>query len=137
MSGKIGRNDLCPCGSGKKYKHCHMRADQEEARRQSPPPPHSPPPLPAVQRQEVSPEIAAANARWERFEAANLEERIALFREALASGQMDAEEAIEMSEEIRGRLDTYHNPADRVTYANLLEQLRQEAPDCYDYHIAY
>jgi preprotein translocase subunit SecA len=20
---KIGRNDLCPCGSGKKYKHCH------------------------------------------------------------------------------------------------------------------
>jgi preprotein translocase subunit SecA len=23
-----GRNDLCPCGSGKKYKHCHMRADQ-------------------------------------------------------------------------------------------------------------
>jgi hypothetical protein len=19
---KIGRNDLCPCGSGKKYKHC-------------------------------------------------------------------------------------------------------------------
>ena len=21
--GKVGRNDLCPCGSGKKYKHCH------------------------------------------------------------------------------------------------------------------
>ncbi|MEP4703780.1 MAG: preprotein translocase subunit SecA [Hyphomicrobiales bacterium] len=21
--GKIGRNELCPCGSGKKYKHCH------------------------------------------------------------------------------------------------------------------
>jgi preprotein translocase subunit SecA len=21
--GKIGRNDPCPCGSGKKYKHCH------------------------------------------------------------------------------------------------------------------
>ncbi|MNJ65882.1 preprotein translocase subunit SecA [compost metagenome] len=20
---KIGRNELCPCGSGKKYKHCH------------------------------------------------------------------------------------------------------------------
>jgi preprotein translocase subunit SecA len=19
----IGRNDICPCGSGKKYKHCH------------------------------------------------------------------------------------------------------------------
>jgi len=22
---KIGRNELCPCGSGKKYKHCHIR----------------------------------------------------------------------------------------------------------------
>ena len=20
---KVGRNDSCPCGSGKKYKHCH------------------------------------------------------------------------------------------------------------------
>jgi uncharacterized protein YecA (UPF0149 family) len=20
---KVGRNDLCPCGSGKKYKKCH------------------------------------------------------------------------------------------------------------------
>jgi preprotein translocase subunit SecA len=23
---QIGRNELCPCGSGKKYKHCHGRA---------------------------------------------------------------------------------------------------------------
>jgi preprotein translocase subunit SecA len=23
ISGKVGRNDLCPCGSGKKYKKCH------------------------------------------------------------------------------------------------------------------
>lgn len=25
---KIGRNDLCPCGSGKKYKHCHLPIEQ-------------------------------------------------------------------------------------------------------------
>ena len=25
---KPGRNDPCPCGSGKKYKHCHMQADE-------------------------------------------------------------------------------------------------------------
>src|SRR5690606_27750152 len=24
---KVGGNDPCPCGSGKKYKHCHMRQD--------------------------------------------------------------------------------------------------------------
>ena len=23
---KVGRNDPCPCGSGKKYKHCHMKS---------------------------------------------------------------------------------------------------------------
>ena len=25
---KVGRNDPCPCGSGKKYKNCHGRATQ-------------------------------------------------------------------------------------------------------------
>jgi preprotein translocase subunit SecA len=23
--GKVGRNEFCPCGSGKKFKHCHGR----------------------------------------------------------------------------------------------------------------
>ena len=26
---KVGRNDPCPCGSGKKYKHCHGRAGSD------------------------------------------------------------------------------------------------------------
>ena len=25
--GRVSRNDPCPCGSGKKYKHCHGRID--------------------------------------------------------------------------------------------------------------
>lgn len=29
---EIGRNDPCWCGSGKKYKHCHLRDDQELVR---------------------------------------------------------------------------------------------------------
>jgi len=29
---KIGRNDLCPCGSGKKYKKCCMASDEAAAR---------------------------------------------------------------------------------------------------------
>jgi tetratricopeptide (TPR) repeat protein len=29
---KIGRNDLCPCGSGKKYKRCCMAADEAAVR---------------------------------------------------------------------------------------------------------
>lgn len=26
---KVGRNDTCPCGSGKKYKKCHLQEDEE------------------------------------------------------------------------------------------------------------
>ncbi|MCA9968496.1 MAG: SEC-C domain-containing protein, partial [Anaerolineales bacterium] len=26
---KPGRNDLCYCGSGKKYKQCHLKLDQD------------------------------------------------------------------------------------------------------------
>jgi septal ring factor EnvC (AmiA/AmiB activator) len=29
-----GRNDDCPCGSGKKYKKCHLRADEEATSKQ-------------------------------------------------------------------------------------------------------
>ncbi len=28
MSNKTSRNDPCPCGSGKKYKHCHLEEDR-------------------------------------------------------------------------------------------------------------
>jgi hypothetical protein len=31
--GKIGRNDPCPCGSGKKYKKCCLRKDEERIRK--------------------------------------------------------------------------------------------------------
>ncbi len=29
VGAKLGRNDPCHCGSGKKYKHCHYRIDQQ------------------------------------------------------------------------------------------------------------
>ena len=34
--GKVGRNDPCWCGSGKKYKKCHMGKDLEESSAQAP-----------------------------------------------------------------------------------------------------
>ena len=34
---KIGRNDPCPCGSGKKYKKCCLEKDLTERRELSPP----------------------------------------------------------------------------------------------------
>jgi hypothetical protein len=32
MSEKIGRNDPCYCGSGKKFKNCHLKIEQEQAK---------------------------------------------------------------------------------------------------------
>ncbi|EMR01031.1 SEC-C metal-binding domain-containing protein [Cesiribacter andamanensis] len=28
--GQIGRNDPCPCGSGKKYKNCHQQLEEKK-----------------------------------------------------------------------------------------------------------
>ncbi|MBK7147880.1 MAG: SEC-C domain-containing protein [Bacteroidetes bacterium] len=30
MGDKVGRNDLCPCGSGKKFKKCHGKDLDDE-----------------------------------------------------------------------------------------------------------
>jgi len=32
VESNLGRNDPCPCGSGKKYKQCHLAADEAKAR---------------------------------------------------------------------------------------------------------
>ena len=32
MTTPLGRNDPCHCGSGKKYKQCHLAADEQKAR---------------------------------------------------------------------------------------------------------
>ena len=29
MTDKVGRNDPCPCGSGKKYKNCHLPLERK------------------------------------------------------------------------------------------------------------
>ena len=34
VTGKVGRNDPCPCGSGKKYKKCCLKSNDEEVHRE-------------------------------------------------------------------------------------------------------
>ena len=31
---ETGRNDVCPCGSGKKYKRCYLESDEKKRRKQ-------------------------------------------------------------------------------------------------------
>ncbi|MBC8449852.1 MAG: SEC-C domain-containing protein [Chloroflexi bacterium] len=142
---KLGRNDPCWCGSGKKYKHCHRRQDQAEAKRSAVKPAPATPaavePAPMTptmpEPPPVPPEIAAINARWDQFEAADLEGKVTFFLETLASGEMDREEAYEMLQNIRDNTDPRRDPQARARYAELVERLRQEAPDLYRYDVAY
>jgi SEC-C motif len=105
----IGRNDLCHCGSGKKYKKCCLAKDEEAVRRDAAKPrapippqaishdhdgshrsgdgncPHVPPDLTFIPASEPDPYFEEWDERWEKFEAADYEEQIALFTQTLNS----------------------------------------------------
>src|SRR5215216_4229688 len=123
---KIGRNDPCPCGSGKKYKKCCLAKDEAAARKaytqrvpELPPPP---PPDPLDQ---------ARNALWEEFGAAEGAKLPALFQRALAEPDLlDAELAFEMICKIR-------DSGDQVSFVDVLDMLREQRPDLYQHDASY
>src|SRR5574341_916725 len=132
----IGRNDPCPCGSGKKYKKCCLAKDEEEARRRvAPPPAPVSKPKPATpERKELpkpppDPRIEAWNARYDEFDAADYEERVALFTRTLDERElMDAEMAFEMLNQLFVQA-AERNERDR--YDSLVESLREQLPEVY------
>ena len=77
MPTKPGRNEPCWCGSGKKYKHCHLKEDQQTA---TVPPPTGATALESTAREstrlappEPSPADLALDAEWARFKQADLD----------------------------------------------------------------
>jgi hypothetical protein len=134
---KPGRNEPCWCGSGKKYKNCHLRQDEDEAKKNAPvtPIPFKPldlfklPELPNPR--ELSSEELAEQAEWEKFEKANPEEKISFFLKRLESQRLDQEDALEAYLQIRDELNPRHDPAARVRLVELIECLHRDAPDAY------
>src|SRR6266545_2690902 len=132
---KVGRNDPCPCGSGKKYKKCCLAKDEAAARQSHATSaavqreiggsfdlPEPPPPNPLEE---------ARAALWEEFEAAATAEQPALFRHALAEPDLlDAELAFEMICAIRDNHD-------RATFAEALDTLREQRPELYERDAPY
>ena len=106
----VGRNDPCPCGSGKKYKKCRLRKDLEAERLKREaeqaaaavmpalPPPLSRSPVPPEPEPEpLDPHVAALDARWEEFNAEeDPEGQIAIFLRSVDDGLLDDEMAFEM-----------------------------------------
>lgn len=73
---KIGRNDLCPCNSGKKYKKCCMAGDEAAARAARPAQPATVParrPSLASYVQEHDELTVTSNAVVDMVQAGNLD----------------------------------------------------------------
>src|SRR5262249_9007771 len=105
-----GRNDPCPCGSGKKYKKCCLLKDQEKWATSMPAPATLPSLFPSTQatpdlprpakatKAQKEPEMTPQEARWFEFEKADYPKRLELFQRTLDEGLMDDFNAVEMAE---------------------------------------
>src|SRR5208337_3380033 len=152
---KTGRNDPCPCGSGKKYKKCCLAKDQEASLRRtaeiassssSVAPASSVPfltqqhpkpvgPVPARAAEALTPPLPLEPAtergesRWREFESQNDEGRIAVFLKTLEDVELMTDDlAFEM-------LSILHTDAmksgGRTRFAECAGALRERRPEVF------
>ena len=140
----IGRNDPCPCGSGKKYKKCCLLKDEEEARKKAAEAVTKPAPVekpkvaeplmsakpPAVEHSHSPPDprMDAMLERLEEFQDSDYERRIEIFRQSIEEDLMDEEQAFEMLNPLFEQA-VERNERDR--FDALTEELRQRLPEVY------
>jgi len=98
---KIGRNDPCPCGSGKKYKKCCMASDEAAARAARPAQP------------AAAPGHEASNAVVDMVQAGNLDA---------------AEQA---AHDLLARFPDVHDGYDRLGMVCEARGDHRQAADCY------
>ena len=126
MPPKLGRNDPCWCGSGKKYKRCHWREDKEEKRAaltvQSP----------VVSASDLLDDLGDNEPdEWAQFERAPLDDQIAMFQAKLEDKSLDDELAFEMLLTIRDTADPQHSAQARAQFSELVDDLRRTMPGLY------
>jgi tetratricopeptide (TPR) repeat protein len=127
---KTGRNDPCPCGSGKKYKHCCLEKDRAAEFA----------PL-IAQRIELQAQQAKKAAEQADYQA-ELLESTATLRQAQAldrasnavvdlvhAGRLD--EAEQAARELLVRYPEVHDGYDRLGMVHEARGQLREAADCY------
>ncbi|MFN8556029.1 MAG: SEC-C domain-containing protein [Dehalococcoidia bacterium] len=155
MTRTLGRNDPCHCGSGKKYKRCHLAADERAlhdpveaaqqvmARAQEegvqltggsrlPLPIVPEPPLPFIRPSDfpaLTPEEEAEYGRWVEFEDAEFEERRRRYDDALERDDLNAELAFHMLDHLH---TNYVEGNDRAGFRDAVTRLRRRRPDLYE-----
>jgi len=116
---KIGRNDLCPCGSGKKYKKCCLAGDEAAARAARPAPPA------AVPARGVS----LASYVQEHDELDELTEASNAVVDMVQAGNLDAAE--QAAHDLLARFPDVHDGYDRLGMVCEARGDHRQAADCY------
>ena len=116
---KIGRNDLCPCNSGKKYKKCCMASDEAAARAARPAQ------LTAVPARRPS----LAGYVQEHDELDELTEASNAVVDMVQSGNLDATE--QAARDLLARFPDVHDGYDRLGMVCEARGDHRQAADCY------
>jgi len=133
---KPGRNDPCPCGSGKKYKHCCLAKDQAAEL------------APAIAQRAALQAQKADQAARQEHDRAELMQSLSTFRDAMALeaasnaviGLVDAgrlDEAEQAARELLARYPEVHDGYDRLGMVHEARGQFREAADCYRKVIEY
>lgn len=140
---KTGRNDPCPCGSGKKYKQCCLQKD-EAARKPPPAPPPAPRPAPrppakaapppAPPEPPEPPREPTPEERWwgelgaQIEDAKDADEASAIVRRAIEEGPQPPDGAwlMDILEPALDRLEEAGRHAERMA---LIEAIEARFPD--------
>ncbi|HEX4299183.1 MAG TPA: SEC-C metal-binding domain-containing protein [Devosia sp.] len=116
---KIGRNDLCPCNSGKKYKKCCMASDEAAARAARPAPPAAVP----ARRPSLPGYVQEHDELDELTEASNA------VVDMVQSGNLDAAE--QAARDLLARFPDVHDGYDRLGMVCEARGDHRQAADCY------
>jgi tetratricopeptide (TPR) repeat protein len=116
---KIGRNDPCPCGSGKKYKKCCLASDEAAARAARPAQPAAVP----ARRPSLASYFQEQDERDELTEASNA------VVDLVQAGNLDAAE--QGARDLLARFPDVHDGYDRLGMVCEARGDHRQAADCY------
>jgi tetratricopeptide (TPR) repeat protein len=116
---KIGRNDRCPCGSGKKYKQCCLAGDEAAARAARPAQPAAVP----ARRSSLASYVQEHDELNELTEASNA------VVDMVQAGHLDAAE--QAAHDLLARFPEVHDGYDRL---GMVSQARGDYRQAADYY---
>jgi hypothetical protein len=139
---QIGRNDPCPCGSGKKYKKCCMDKDQQEKqiRRKNDIKPDfkiSPSDMSLVDDMSTdeSEDQNIFDEFWDKYETVDFDEKVSMIEEVYNNPSlMDADFVYEILNELNKSATTN---LERETYTNMVKRLKENHSKIYKKEAGY